>query len=206
MPVAVGANYGQKDTKDQKIQLSLLNSQEQKLGTGRAPCTQHHHTGGQTTSATPPARPHIRNQLTPPSPQGASKGNLLVFSPSPAAAGAPIKPSLNFLSGLRSISIDWGRPRTLVSITWSYHPLLHIPPSSPATSVNPTYFQTPLDSEPFQPAHCVHANSLSLPVIFCSLHYNLRSTNTGIFALFINTCIPSAKGGDGHLEGPITTK
>ena len=35
----------------------------------------------------------------------------------PAITGAPIKPCLNFLFGLESISIDWGRPRTLVGLT-----------------------------------------------------------------------------------------
>ena len=39
----------------------------------------------------------------------------VTYSRSPtAAAGTPVKPCLNFLSGLWSISIDWGRPRTLV--------------------------------------------------------------------------------------------
>ena len=47
---------------------------------------------------------------------GSKQGNLLlVFGPH-AAAGDPIKPCLNFLPGFQSISICWGRPRTLVSI------------------------------------------------------------------------------------------
>ena len=35
---------------------------------------------------------------------------------SPAAARVPVKPCLNFLPGSWKISIDWGRPRTLVGI------------------------------------------------------------------------------------------
>ena len=65
-------NYEQ-DTQRPKSQLPLLRSLEQKQGTAHAPCTQHHPGDGQTTSATPPARPldlplpshHIRNQLAP---------------------------------------------------------------------------------------------------------------------------------------------
>ena len=79
--------------------------QEQKQGTAHAPCTQHHPWGGQSTSATLPAgprdtsppSPHIRNQLPL---RGASKGTCYLFSLSPAAARAPIKPGLNFLSDL----------------------------------------------------------------------------------------------------------
>ena len=59
--------------------------------------------------------PYTRNMLAPP--RGASKGTHHLFFLPPAAAGAPIKPCLHFLSGLRLISIDWGRPRTLVSVS-----------------------------------------------------------------------------------------
>ena len=54
------------------------------------------------------------------------QGNLTcwLFSPSSAAVEAPIKPCLNFLSGLWSISIDWGRPKTLYlkvfSVPWNH--------------------------------------------------------------------------------------
>ena len=68
-------------------------------------------TPGHTPTLTPYKEPahHPR--------QGVSKGNCYLFSLTPAAAGAPVKPCLNFLPGLLSISIDWGRPRTLVGNT-----------------------------------------------------------------------------------------
>ena len=54
-------------------------------------------------------------QLHPPT-SGASKGRCYLLSLPPETTGAPVKPCLNFLTGLLSISIDWGRPRTLVGI------------------------------------------------------------------------------------------
>ena len=86
--------------------------QEKTQSTAHAPCTQHHQRGGQTTQHTPLAQPldtplpspHMWNQLTPH--QGARKETCYLFSLPPAAAGAPIKPCPNFLSGLLSISID----------------------------------------------------------------------------------------------------
>ena len=52
----VGANYGQKDTKDQKTSTATSEEPgaktgcwEQKQGTEHAPCTQHHQTGGRNT-------------------------------------------------------------------------------------------------------------------------------------------------------------
>jgi len=44
-----------------------------------------------------------------------------LFSLLPVAAGVPIKPCLNILSGILSISGDWGGPRVLIGIThtWS---------------------------------------------------------------------------------------
>ena len=58
--------------------------QEQKQGTGHAPCTPHHQRGEQNTSATPLTRsldtclpsPHIRNQLSPN--LGSEQGKLLL--------------------------------------------------------------------------------------------------------------------------------
>ena len=44
-----GKFWTQKETKDQKTQLPLLKSLEQKQGTEHAPCTQHHQRGGQNT-------------------------------------------------------------------------------------------------------------------------------------------------------------
>ena len=56
-------------------------------------------------------------------PSGLTPGHIPTLTPykepacAPAwGAGAPVKPCLNFLTGLLSISIDWGRPRTLVGI------------------------------------------------------------------------------------------
>ena len=49
-------------------------------------------------------------------PQGISRESCHLSSIPPAASGAPVKLSLDFLSSLWSISIDWRRPRTLVSI------------------------------------------------------------------------------------------
>ena len=80
---------------------------EPKQGTAHAPLTHHHLRGGQTTSATPPARPlDTPPTLTPyeeparPASGASEQGNLFLFSLPPAAAGAPVKPCLNFLSGL----------------------------------------------------------------------------------------------------------
>ena len=123
------------DKRDQKTQLPLLKSPEHKQGTAHAPCTHRHLRGGQTTRATPPAQPldtplpspHIRNQLPPP--WGASNGTCCLFSLLLAAAGAPVKPCLNFLSGLGSISIDWGRPRTLTGIRFMVPNMGHLSPS-----------------------------------------------------------------------------
>ena len=42
-----------------------------------------------------------------------------MVSAPPAAAGAPVKPRPNFLSGLWSVSSDWGRPRALASVRLS---------------------------------------------------------------------------------------
>ena len=109
--------------RDQKTQLPLLKRPKQKLGTVPAPWTQHHQRGRQTTSATPPAPPGHTPTLTPCKEPACSpnlreqtgKGTCL-FSLPPAAAEAPVKPCLNFLSSIWSISIDWGRPRILVGI------------------------------------------------------------------------------------------
>ena len=78
---------------------------------------------------------HTPTQLTPP--QGASKGTCYLFSLPRAAAGAPIKPCLNFLSGFLSISIDWGWPRMLIGNTRNQVPGGGIS-SSPPPALQPS--------------------------------------------------------------------
>ena len=63
---------------------------------------------------TPLLSPHLRKKLALPS-VSKQRGSLLFALP-PAVAGARIKPLFSFLFGLQSISIDWGRPGTLVGI------------------------------------------------------------------------------------------
>ena len=120
--------------KTKKTQLPLLRSQEQKQGVGgksrvlRTPPALSTTKGWTDHLSHPSAQPldtalpslRTKNQLLPTS--GSEQGNLLLVLAPPAVAGAPVKPCLNFLSGLLSISIDCGRPRTLVGIT----DLLHI--------------------------------------------------------------------------------
>ena len=74
-----------KKQKNKRTQLLLLKSWEQKPGVG--------------------SKRHF--------PWGVSKGTCYLFLLPSAAAGAPIKHCLNFLTSLLSISIDWGKPRTL---------------------------------------------------------------------------------------------
>ena len=68
----------------------------------------------------PYRKPHLRDQLThtptptPHLPRGASKGTSCLFSLPLATAGAPVKPCLNFSSGLLSISTDLS-PRTQIT-------------------------------------------------------------------------------------------
>ena len=68
--------------------------------------TQHHQWGGQTTPTPGPTPIRTPYKETAPPAPGVSKGTCYLFSLPPAAAGVPIKPCLNFLSGLLSISID----------------------------------------------------------------------------------------------------
>ena len=60
---------------------------------------------GLTSGHTPPLTPYKAPTPPPPPAQRVSKGTCYFFLPPLAAAGAPIKPCLNFLSGLLSISI-----------------------------------------------------------------------------------------------------
>ena len=122
-----GKFWTQKIQRDQKAHLPLLKSLEPKQGVGNKStvlsCPLHttppEGWAGHLSHPlarpldTPLPSPHIRNKLAPP--WGASKQkNCCLFSLPPAAAGAAVKPCLNFLSGIWSISIDWGRPGTLV--------------------------------------------------------------------------------------------
>ena len=50
--------------------------------------------------------PHPIEGASSPPPRGASKGTCYLLSLPHTAAGAPVKPCLNFLSGILSISID----------------------------------------------------------------------------------------------------
>ena len=117
------------ETKKTKTQLPLLRSLEQKQGVrskGRVllvPLHSRHLRGNKPP--TPLLRSDSRHNptLTPykerahPPQDSASKACCL-FSHSPAAAGTPIKPYLNFYCPASlSTSIDGRRPRTLVSIS-----------------------------------------------------------------------------------------
>ena len=111
-----GANYEQQDTKRQKkkkkTQLPLLKSREQKHGVGSKSrvlrMTPHStqpkgwakhlsHPFGPTPGHTPALPPH-KEPARPP--LGEQAGNCYLFLFPPATAGAPVKPCLNFLSGL----------------------------------------------------------------------------------------------------------
>lgn len=114
-PCAAGANYEQKALRrpENSRPNSSVGSKSRvwcmppapntTKGVGRAPKLPLQLTPG-------PALPslHVRNQ---PTPRRLSEGTCL-FSPPPAAAGAPVKPGLNFSSGLRSVPVDWGGPGT----------------------------------------------------------------------------------------------
>ena len=63
--------------------------------------------------------PHLRNKLVPCSGNKQRNLFLALAPPNSTASGAPIKSCLNSLSGLWSISFDWGRSRTLISISYS---------------------------------------------------------------------------------------
>ena len=105
--------------------------EEPRAKAGYCPCPLHttptkgwanhlSHPSRWTPGHTPTLTPY-NEQATPPSTQEVSKETCYLFLLPPAAAGAPIKPCLNFLYGLLSISISWGRPRTLVCIYMTYY-------------------------------------------------------------------------------------
>ena len=123
----LGQILDQKIKERQKTQLPFLKSWERKnwvsgvkagyracppaLNTTKGWADHLSHPSSLTPGHTPPSS-SIRNE-----PPSASEETCHLFSLPPAASsGAPIKPGLNFLSGLKSISPDWGRLRTLVGI------------------------------------------------------------------------------------------
>ena len=117
-------SWGKFWTKDiKKPQLPLLKSREQKQGVRSKSRVLH-------------MRPALNT----------TKGVGRPPKPLPtAAAGAPIKPCLNFLSGLSSISIDWARPRILVGIKRNCQPLSLCPGI--------------LSTTPAGNCYCLHATS-----------------------------------------------
>ena len=109
----LGQIQDQKIQKDKiKMNCYFWRARSQKLGAKagqvlRMPTVPTSRRGGETTWAICPARPlgaplpspHTKSELDPF--QGAGKGTCYLFSLPPAAGpGAPVKPCLNFLSGL----------------------------------------------------------------------------------------------------------
>ena len=131
MHAQLGTNSGQEDTKrPKKKQTPTATSEEPGAKTGcreQTLCMSLHstppkgwakhlsHPSSLTPGHTPTPTPY-KEQAPPPLPRGANKGNCYLFLLLLAGAGAPTKICPNFLTGLLSISIDWGRPRTLVGI------------------------------------------------------------------------------------------
>lgn len=101
----LGQIMGKNITKSLKIQLLLLKSRESKRKSrvlGRSPITtppkgwaDHLNHPSAPLEPSPPL-PYKRNQLAPPCEPG-SKGTHCLFLLPPAAAGAPVKPCLNFV-------------------------------------------------------------------------------------------------------------
>ena len=119
------ANTGQKIQRGQKSPTAILRSLEPKQGSAHAPCT---HTSLATcppSRTTPLPPPRIRNKFAR-CLREQTRGPA-ACSPPAAAGGAPIKPYLNFLSGLSSISIDYGgqEPRlvTILESHWDHRSL-----------------------------------------------------------------------------------
>ena len=84
----LGEILDNKIQKDQKPQLSLLRSREQKQGTARAPCTFK----GVGNPPKPAPQPHpIEGTSSSLSVFSGSKQGNLLFSLPPAAVGAPVK-------------------------------------------------------------------------------------------------------------------
>ena len=81
-------------------------------------------------------------------PQGVSRENCPLFSIPPVATGALVKLRLSFLTGLFSISVDWGRLRTLLN---NHFQLLRL--KITRKSYRST-FKHVQKYDPFLPAHC----------------------------------------------------
>ena len=88
--------------RDQKVQLPLLTIWEQKQGAEHTPCTHVTKGVGKPWSHPSGSTPGPSTYKEPACVLGerAPKGNCCLFSFHPAAGGAPVKPCLNFLSGL----------------------------------------------------------------------------------------------------------
>ena len=112
---AAGANYGQ-DTKRQTPPTLLWSREPKHPGTRERQMHPAHSTPKvwADSLASPPAQaldpplPAPQTMKQPALPRPASKGKCYLVLLPPAAAGAPAKPCLNFLSGLLSVSIAWG--------------------------------------------------------------------------------------------------
>ena len=99
----LGQIMDKKIQKDKKNPTAASEVLEQKQGLERGPCIQHPQRGGQIMQAAPLPMQGTRSPL--PLTQGVSKGNLDLFF-DPFALRVPLKPCLNFSSGLLSISLD----------------------------------------------------------------------------------------------------
>ena len=78
--------------------------------------------------------PHQHKEQACPPPPGVSKQGDLWFVLTPSCCSrAPLKPCLDFMSALQSISIDWRRSRTLVCKQFSLIDLLLLPPAQATT-------------------------------------------------------------------------
>ena len=112
----VHAQLGQiMNSKTQKTKHPAATSEELGAKAGCCPCPLHTPPPkGWANHLSHPSPPHIKGINSPPS-SGSEQGNCYLLSLPPIATGAPIKPCLNFLSGLLSISIDQGGRRTLIN-------------------------------------------------------------------------------------------
>ena len=126
------ANSGRKIQKDQKnLKCHFRRAGSKRRGLCMPPAPRERWASHRSpTPGHTPTPPHTRNKLVPPQ-VGTRKGDSLPT----AAAGDPIKPCLNFLSGLWSISIDWEgqEPWSVSSDSKPNCPQLS-PPSSPQPS------------------------------------------------------------------------
>ena len=110
---AIGANYDNKLQEDQKPNWPFWRGGNKSRALSMPPAN------NTTRGMDKPSKPPSSWSLDPPYPHRKwgtcsppcgewTRGPVTLFSLPSAAAGAPIKPWLNILSGLWSISIDWG--------------------------------------------------------------------------------------------------